>query len=41
VVQGGVRDERQVVQLQDVQVFGGARAGGELTDALVRDLEPI
>ncbi len=35
VVEGGVRDQGQVVQLENIQVFRGARCQPQLADALV------
>jgi len=36
VIQGGIRDEGQVVQLQDVEGFGGTRSDAKLSDPFIR-----
>lgn len=37
VVQAGIRDQRQIVQFQDVEMFRSAGSGSQLADALVGD----
>ena len=37
VIEAGVSDQRQVVELQDVEMLGGARSRSQLPNALIGD----